>query len=344
MKIKKLAIVISLLSFYGISHAEYIMKFNLEHGSIIMKAPVDNPEPTEPPEIPDDKPLAEISSAVAPDAVFFNYPFNVELSSINTVKYKIASANASAGVPVSGVEFEKVSTYMITPTQPGTYVYAITAINEDGIESSSKDISVTVEDYPTVNSVKINNAVDFLQTDKGIALNVTTDVSDGATVIQNVPANASVDPGEATYKFYAEKSLNGITKKSTEKSFIVGTGNMFTMRVGKYINGSTEVVGFINNSSQNSGYTVQTAGSISTNNIKQNTVYHIYQAATGGSLRFVFNPNSPDGFFVGGKIWVDNALCGQTTASYTSTIDTYLFAGCPLRLANNFGKDVKIYY
>ena len=242
MKIKKLAIVISILSFYGISHAEYIMKFNLEHSSIIMKSPVNNPET---PEVPDEKPLAEISSAVAPDAVFFNYPFNLELSSINTVKYKISSANASAGVPVSGVEFEKVSTYMITPTQPGTYVYAITAINEDGIESSRKNVSVTVEDYPTVNSVKINNAVDFLQTDKGIALNVTTDVSNGATVFQNVPANASVDPGEATYKFYAEKSLNGITKKSTEKSFIVGTGNIFTMRVGKYINGSTEVVGFL---------------------------------------------------------------------------------------------------
>lgn len=341
MKITKLAIVISLLSLYGISNAEYIVKFNLEHSSIVMKAPVDNEETPEP---PDDKPLAEISSVVAPDAVFFNYPFNVELSSINTVKYKISSANTYAGVPVSGVEFEKVATYTITPTQPGNYVYSITAINEDGIESSSKNVSVTVENYPTVNSVKINNAVDFLQTDKGIALNVTTDVSDGATVVQNVPANASIDPGEATYKFYAEKSLNGITKKSTEKSFIVGTGNMFTMRVGKYINGSTEVVGFINNSSQNSGYTVQTAGSISTNNIKQNTVYHIYQAATGGSLRFVFNPNSPDGFFTGGKIWVDNALCGQTTASYTSTIDTYLFAGCPLRLANNFGKDVKIYY
>lgn len=339
MKLTQLAIIISVLSIYGVSNAEYTMKFNLEPNSIIMKTPTD-----ENPEQPEEKPLAEISSANAPEAVFFNYPFDLSVSAINAVKYKITSNNTSAGVPMSGVEFDTTTTYSITPIQPETYEYSITAINESGIESASKKISVHVENYPTVNSIKINNAADYLQTAKGSSLNVTTDVSDGASVIQNIPATASVDPGEATYKVYAEKTLNGITKKSSEKNFIVGTGDVITLSVGKYSNGSTEVAGYINNSIHNTGYSVQTAGNLSTTNINQNQVYHVYQAATGGSLRFVFNPNSPDGFFVGGKVWVDNALCSQTTATYTSTIDTYLFAGCPLRLNNNFGKDVKIYY
>ena len=339
MKLTQLAIIISVLSIYGVSNAEYTMKFNLDPKSIIMKTPTgDNGEQ------PEEKPLAEISYINAPEAVFFNHPFDLSVSSINTVKYKITSNNVSAGVPVSGVEFDITSTYTITPTQPGTYEYSITAINESGVESTSKNISVHVENYPTVNSIKINNASDYLQTAKGSSLNVTTDISDGATVIQNIPATASVDPGEATYKVYAEKTLNGITKKSDEKNFIVGTGDVITLSVGKYINGSTEVVGYINNSIHNTGYSVQTAGNLSTTNIYENQIYHVYQATTGGSLRFVFNSNSTDGFFVGKKVWVDNALCSQTTATYTSTIDTYLFAGCALRLGNSFNKDVKIYY
>lgn len=54
-----------------------------------------------------------------------------------------------------------------------------------------------------------------------------------------MPNTASNDPGETTYKFYVEKSLNGITKKSNESSFVIGTGELITMKVGKYSNGST---------------------------------------------------------------------------------------------------------
>lgn len=65
---------------------------------------------------------------------------------------------------------------------------------------------------------------------------------------------------------------------------------------------------------------------------------------TGGSIRLVFNPSSVDGFLVGQKMWIDNALCSQTTATYNATADTYLFAGCPVRLGNNLDKEIKIYY
>jgi len=347
MKLKKIALAITLISLYGITNADYTVKFNLDPHMIQLKD-LSSDNGSQEPELPetptDEKPLAEIISITAPEAVFFNYAYNISLSSKNTVSYKIKSNNDLSGIPSSGVSISELNSYEITPTQPGNYTYSVQAINESGIESIVKTFSVNVENYPTIESIKINNATNYINLPKGGSLNLNATVSDGAHIVNNMPNTASNDPGETTYKFYAEKSLNGITKKSNESSFVIGAGELITMKVGKYSNGSTEVVGYIDNASNASGYAVQSAGTLSNKTIYQNSIYHIYQVITGGSIRLVFNPNSVDGFLAGQKMWIDNALCSQTTATYNATADTYLFAGCPVRLGNNLDKEIKIYY
>jgi len=347
MKLSKIAIVIGILSIYGISNAGYSIKIPLEPNMITLKEPSNNGEnpetPTDPEPPVEPAPLAEMTSAHGPQSVFFNYPFEIAIDAINATKYKIKSNNGNSGVSSSGIIIDNVSTYSVTPTQPGNYEYSISAINEDGKESTSMNVAVNVENYPTIDNITVNGSSSFLHTTKGNALNLSASVSEGSQLVQNVPATASTDPGEYTYKLYAEKTLNGITKKSTDSNFIVATGTLITVGVGQYKNGSTQVVGYVDTSK--SVYVAETTGNISINKISGNPIYHLYQNINGGSVVFGFAPSSPDGFFAGGKIWINNQLCGQTTTSYGSTVDSYLFAGCALRLGSaSVGNNVKIYY
>lgn len=343
MKFNKIAIVIGILSIYGLSNAEYTVKFHLEPNSINIKDPSNNNGGSEEPEVPEEKPLAEMQSAYAPDEVFINHSFEMSMYGTNAAKYKIRSSNNTSGIPVDGIEVIAAETYPVTPTQPGSYEYSITAINEDGKESSAINISVQVEGLPTISDVKINNTETFLHTTKGNPLSLSASISDGSHLIQNVPTNASTDPGEYTYTMYAEKTLNGVTEKSTTQSFVVATGTVFKMKVGKYNNGTTDLAGYIDRT-KFPAYTMETEGSLSIDNINGNKILHVYQSVGGGSVVFGFDPSSPNGFFAGGKIWLQNALCGQTTTSYTSTVDAYLFAGCGLRIGPNIGQEIKIYY
>lgn len=235
MKLKKIALAITLISLYGITNADYTVKFNLDPHMIQLKD-LSSDNGSQEPELPetpnDEKPLAEIISITAPEAVFFNYAYNISLSSKNTGSYKIKSNNDLSGIPSSGVNVSELNSYEITPTQPGNYTYSIQAINESGIESAVKTFSVNVEDYPIIESLKVNNATNYVNLPKGGSLSLNTTVSDGAHIVNNMPNTASNDPGETTYKFYAEKSLNGITKKSNESSFVIGAGELITMKVG----------------------------------------------------------------------------------------------------------------
>lgn len=348
MKLSKIAMIIGILSIYGISNAGFAIKIQLEPNMITLKEPSNNSGET--PEVPVDPeppvepaPLAEMKSASGPETVFFNYPFELALDATNATKYKIKSNNGNAGVSASGIIIDNISTYSVTPTQPGNYEYSISAINEDGKESSSMNVAVHVENYPTIDNITVNGTSNFLHTTKGNTLNLSASVSEGSQLVQNVPATASNDPGEYTYKLYAEKTLNGVTKKSADSNFVVATGTLITVGVGQYKYGSTQVLGYVDTSK--SVYVAETVGNISINNISGNPIYHLYQNLNGGSIVFGFAPSSPDGFFTGGKIWINNQLCGQTTTSYGSTVDSYLFAGCPVRLGSaSVGTNVKIYY
>lgn len=347
MKLSKIAIIIGILSIYGISNAEFSIKIQLEPNMITLKNTTNNegtPETPVDPEPPiEPAPLAEMTSANGPETVFFNYPFELSMDAINATKYKIKSNNGNSGISSSGIIIDNVSTYNVIPSQPGNYEYSISAINEDGKESASMNVTVNVESYPTIDNVTVNGTSSFLHTTKGNTLNVSASVSEGSQLVQNVPATASTDPGEYTYKLYAEKTLNGITKKSADSNFVVATGSLITIGVGQYKNGSTQVLGYMDTTK--SVYVAETAGNISINNISGNPIYHLYQNLNGGSIVFGFAPSSPDGFFAGGKIWINNQLCGQTTTSYNSTVDSYLFAGCPVRIGSaSVGTNVKIYY
>ncbi len=345
MKFNKIAIAIGLLSIYGVSNAAYTVKFPLEYNSINIIDQSDNNggTPTEP-EVPvEEKPLAEMTTVHAPTEVFINHPFEMAISGINASKYKIRSNSNASGITTNGVEFTNTSNYEITPTQPGSYEYSVTAINEDGKESSSINVSVQVEGLPTVSDIKVNNTENFLHTAKGSSLSLSANVSNGSHLVENVPDNATTDPGEYTYTIYSEKTLNGVTEKSVTHNFVVATGTMFKMTIGRYNNGTNDLAGYMD-TTKFPTYTTNAVGSLSIDNIDQNKILHVYQSVNGGSVMFGFDPNSPNGFFAGGKIWLQNVLCGQTTTSYTSTVDTYLFAGCSLRIGPNIGQEIKIYY
>jgi hypothetical protein len=281
----------------------------------------------------------------APSNVFANSTFTMTYSASNAVNYKIRSNAAASGISTTDVDLGTATTTNITPTAAGTYTYTITATNSVGTTTTTTR-TVTVEADPTISAPKINGVESFVNVATGAALTPSATLSSGAALSHNVPANASVNPGETVYTFSATKTLNGITRNSSPMYVTLGAGHRYVIVVGRYREGgdSYDGYGYVNHTA--TGWTPYSGqnGSIYPNNHFGNTYFGFYTNSTEtNNVIFTFNVNAVDGFMAGKKINIGGLLCNQTATGYNFWVDAYKYDNCLINLHYRIGQTLVLY-
>jgi hypothetical protein len=285
------------------------------------------------------------SSATAPSPVFANAAFTMNYSASDAVNYKIRSNAAASGISTTDVDLGTATSTNITPTAAGSYTYTITATNSVG-GTTTITVNVTVESDPTISAVRINSTATFVNVANGAALTPTATVSSGATLVENVPANASANPGETTYTFYSTKTLNGITRTSANSTIVVGAGVRYTMVVGRYdaTGGGYDGYGYANQAA--TGWTPYSGqnGSISPGSYSSNTFFGFFTTSTNTTtVNLTFSINAVDGFMINKKINIAGLACNQTGTAYNGFVDLYKYDSCLINFHNKIGQTLEIY-
>lgn len=279
-----------------------------------------------------------ITSVTAPTNVFSNAAFTMSWVATNATNYKIRADLAGAGVSTSNVDLGTVTSYAITPTAAGTYVYTLTATNDAGVTTTSTK-SVIVEADPTISAPRINSAASP-NVLSGAALTATATMSSGATLSHNVPANAPTNVGPYTYTYTSTKTLNGVTRTSSSTTITLDVGYVYSMVVGRY-GDSGEGYGYL---SPGTGWTIQQAGSMSNYKYAGTDFLAVY-TVTNNTGQFYINFVGTNGLFDNRQIRINGVLCSQTVAyyDYLGGIDTYQYHTCASGLTSKLGQTVKLY-
>jgi hypothetical protein len=283
-------------------------------------------------------------ATTAPSNVFVNAPFTLSYSASDAVNYKIRANAAASGISTTDVDLGIATSTSITPTAAGTYTYTITATNSAGAASTTTK-TVIVEANPTISSVRINSTATYLNVVNGAALTPTATVSSGATLVENVPASASNNPGETTYTFYATKTLNGITRNSDNSTIVVGAGTRFVVKVGRYSHPSTPTIkGFGYIDSGITSWGTEVTGTSSPNTVSGYPIAAIYTASDNYSAFDINLMASTPNVYAGKSVWVDGVLCtNQTLYENVLGLDSYRYSSCTTNLNTKLGLTINIY-
>lgn len=289
---------------------------------------------------------ATVNSVTAPTNVFANAPFTISWSGTNVTNYKIKSDNANSGVSTSDIDVATATSRSVTPTAAGTYIYTVTGTNSAGIPHT-ESVTVIVEANPTISNARINGTATFVNVTNGAALTPTATLSSGATLVENVPNNASSAPGETTYTFSATKTLNGVTRNSSSTTVVVGAGSRFTMVVGRYLEGGGAYQGYGYVNTTATGWGTYTTGGFNPTKIAGYVTYGIYTTndTTAGLSRININydVSTPDNIILNKSLWIDGLVCSQTARSFNIWVDNYQYAGCSVNWHNKIGQTLTIY-
>lgn len=168
-------------------------------------------------------PTVIINTAPATN-VFVSSPFTLGWSGTGATKYSIKGNTAASGVATTAVDLATATSYDITPTAAGTYIYTVTATNSLGAVSTDTQ-TVVVEALPVVStltasptSVTAGQNVTLTWASTGVTFSIDQSVG-------SVTGNSAVIPvgtvtGAKTYTLTASNTLNGVTKTGT-KSVVV---------------------------------------------------------------------------------------------------------------------------
>jgi hypothetical protein len=284
-------------------------------------------------------------ATTAPSNVFANAAFTMSYSASDAVNYKIRANAAASGIATTDVDLGTATSVNITPTAAGTYTYTITATNSVGTTSTTTR-NVIVEADPTISAPKINGVETFVNVATGAALTPSATLSSGATLVENVPANASTNPGETVYTFSATKTLNGITRNSSALQVTLGAGIRYVILVGRYreTGNSWDGYGYANQSITGwTPYSGQNGSSSPAN-------YSGYSFATIATtdpeinnLWITFHRDALDGVMLNKKINIGGLLCNQTSVSYNGYVDLYSYGSCLINLHSRIGQTLTMY-
>lgn len=285
-----------------------------------------------------------IGAITAPSNVFANAPFTISWSGTGVTSYTITGNNATSGVATTGKALASAVSDSVTPTAAGTYVYTITATNSVGATVTSTK-TVIVEGNPTISTPTVNGATGFANIATNGVMTPNATLSSGATLVSNVPARASVYPGETTYSFSAEKTLNGVKRTTNTLTMVVGAGSLYNIVVGYYREPTQGYFGwgYVN---AVTGWVPYNNGSMSSYTMAGYQTIGVYNTSqTPSTINISFN-NTPNGIIAGKAINLNGVLCTSQTPIYDlfgGGLDIYTYPGCSTNLQNLTGNTVKLY-
>lgn len=170
-----------------------------------------------------------VDTLTGPTNVFVGSPFTLNWTGTDAVSYRITSGNTGSGLPLGGTELGTATTYTVTPSYSGTYNYIVTATNKLGQESG-KTLVITVENPPTLSTFTVNGSTDITVSPSTALVYAVTGNTSGSTLVGRNSGNTSVvtNPTTAptssgTYTYYGavSKTLNGVTRYSTNSPVTV---------------------------------------------------------------------------------------------------------------------------